>query len=147
MRNNQVFPRAQAGFALLVKLLIAAAIAALVLLLIVQCRGGPLTAAKGKVAADSVHKTLTTLVEVQGLTAEEIEEQLDTAWENEVARVRTAKGVTDWVDGFCAQLIELINNRIRSVPNLQQRRVWVEVLTLVSERCQSLQALEEPNDD
>lgn len=146
MRNNQVFPRAQAGLALWVKLLIAAAIAALVLVLIVQCRG-PLTAAKGKVAADSVHKTLTTLVEVQGLTAGEIEEQLDTAWENEVARVRTAKGVTDWVDGFCAQLIELINNRIRSVPNLQQRRVWVEVLTLVSERCQSLQALEEPNDD
>ena len=81
MRNNQVFPRAQAGLALWVKLLIAAAIAALVLVLIVQCRG-PLTAAKGKVAADSVHKTLTTLVEVQGLTAEEIEEQLDTAWEN-----------------------------------------------------------------
>lgn len=147
MKNNYVFSRTQAGVALWVKLLIAALVVALVLLLLTQCRSGPLTAEDGREAADSVHGLLTTLVEDQGLTAEEIEEQLDAAWEENVAGVRTAKGVTDWVDGFCAQLLELIRNRIRSVPNSQHRRVYQEVLRLVQERCETLQDLEEPTDD
>lgn len=121
-------------------LAVLAVIALIALILLKACGGsGVLTKANGQAAGDDVFRHITDYVAGTG-PIREFSGQIDTEVGQAIIALKGREGASDFADGLCERVLELINNRIRSTPDANEKARLGEMKKLVEDSCKKAHA-------
>ncbi|MBL9187653.1 MAG: type II secretion system protein [Opitutaceae bacterium] len=118
-----------------IELLVVLAIVGVLVALLLNSCSGPLTRASGVKAGDDIHKKITDYISGEGPIAG-IGSVIGPAIDQAVERIKGKEGAGEYLAGLCGQILELINNRIRSTPDAREKTRLTEAKRVVEEACQ-----------